>query len=166
MGTWKECLFLEMVVCLNGGRAKARVIVSISALSTLHSGYVRFINCIIIIIIMSHTFCFSFSDGIAPLVKLLNSENGDVAENSSLALANLTSGTVQNCVELAERNGIEPLIGLLSSSREGAQANAAQVLTNMATDEILRADIQSRGVVGALLTPLHSRYNPLNYQTT
>nr|XP_054771281.1 armadillo repeat-containing protein 3-like [Lytechinus pictus] len=95
-------------------------------------------------------------DGIAPLVKLLGSENGDVAENGSLALANLTSATVQNCVELAERNGIEPLIGLLNSSREGAQANAAQVLTNMATDEILRADIQSRGIVGALLTPLHS----------
>lgn len=98
-----------------------------------------------------------FLDGIAPLVKLLGSENGDVAENSSLALANLTSATVQNCVELAERNGIEPLIGLLNSSREGAQANAAQVLTNMATDEILRDDIQTRGIVGALLTPLHSR---------
>lgn len=99
----------------------------------------------------------SILDGIAPLVKLLGSENGDVAENSSLALANLTSATVQNCVELAERNGIEPLIGLLNSSREGAQANAAQVLTNMATDEILRDDIQTRGIVGALLTPLHSR---------
>lgn len=95
-------------------------------------------------------------DGIVPLIKLLNSDNPDVAEFSSLALANLTSGQVQNCVEIGDRNGVEPLIGLLSSSREAAQANAAQVLTNMATDEILRTDIQKKGVVGALIAPLHS----------
>ncbi|XP_071838441.1 armadillo repeat-containing protein 3-like [Apostichopus japonicus] len=95
-------------------------------------------------------------DGIVPLIKLLNSDNLDVAESSSLALANLTSGQVQNSVEIGDRNGVEPLIGLLSSTREATQANAAQVLTNMATDEILRADIQKKGVVGALIDPLHS----------
>lgn len=75
-----------------------------------------------------------------------------------MALANLTSGQVQNSVEIGDRNGVEPLIGLLSSTREATQANAAQVLTNMATDEILRADIQKKGVVGALIDPLHSRF--------
>lgn len=99
----------------------------------------------------------SSSDGIVPLIKLLNSDNLDVAEFSSLALANLTSGQVQNSIEIGDRNGVEPLIGLLTSARENAQANAAQVLTNMATDEILREDIQKKGVVGALIAPLHSR---------
>ena len=95
-------------------------------------------------------------DGIAPLIKLLNNNNGDIAENASLALANLTTSQMANCVEVADHNGIEPLIGLLNSSHEGAQANAAIVLTNMATDEILRVDIQKRGVVGALVSPLMS----------
>ena len=99
-----------------------------------------------------------FVDGIAPLIKLLNNHNGEAVESATLALANLTTAQMANCVEVADHNGLEPLIGLLgSSSREGAQANAAVVLTNMATDEILRADIQRRGVVGALITPLLSR---------
>ncbi|XP_022103270.1 armadillo repeat-containing protein 3-like [Acanthaster planci] len=96
-------------------------------------------------------------DGIAPLIKLLNNHNGEAVESASLALANLTVAQMANCVEVADHNGVEPLIGLLgSSSREGAQANAAMVLTNMATDEILREDIQRRGVVGALVPPLLS----------
>ena len=105
---------------------------------------------------MERTRLLPLSDGIAPLIKLLSNSNGEVAESAALALANLTTSQMSNCVELADHNGIEPLIGLLSSSQEGAQANAAVVLTNMATDEILRSDIQRRGVVGALITPLLS----------
>ena len=61
-------------------------------------------------------------------------------------------------MEVCEYNGIEPLINLLSNQGETAQANAAVVLTNLATDEILRTEIQSKGVVGALIPPLQSRY--------
>ncbi len=68
-----------------------------------------------------------------------------------------------NSVEVCEYNGIEPLINLLSNQRETAQANAAVVLTNLATDEILRSEIQSKGVVGALIRPLQSRYLKLTH---
>lgn len=60
-------------------------------------------------------------------------------------------------MEVAEYNGLEPLINLLNSSNETAQAHAAVVLTNLATDEILRTEIQSKGVVGALIPTLQSK---------
>ena len=37
-------------------------------------------------------------DGLPPLVKLLGSDNGDVKEAATLALANLTTGSSVNCV--------------------------------------------------------------------
>ncbi|XP_033118258.1 armadillo repeat-containing protein 3-like isoform X2 [Anneissia japonica] len=95
-------------------------------------------------------------DGIGPIVKLLTNEDGDVREAASLAIANLTTALIQNCVEVSDRNGISPLIELLSDSKEGAQANAASALTNLATDEILRTETLGKGVVGALITPMQS----------
>lgn len=56
----------------------------------------------------------------------------------------------------AEADGIDPLINILSSKRDGAIANAATVLTNMAMQEPLRAAIQGRNIMHALLGPLHS----------
>ena len=38
------------------------------------------------------------ADGLPPLVKLLGSDNGDVKEAATLALANLTTGNSVNCV--------------------------------------------------------------------
>ncbi|XP_070564902.1 armadillo repeat-containing protein 3-like isoform X2 [Ptychodera flava] len=96
-------------------------------------------------------------DGIGPLVKLLNSDNGDVREAATLALANLTTASSNNCSDLVEQKGVEPLISLLGDTKEGAQANAAVVLTNMASDEIMRNDIQSKGIVSALTSPLLSK---------
>ncbi|XP_071949798.1 armadillo repeat-containing protein 3-like [Antedon mediterranea] len=95
-------------------------------------------------------------DGIGPIVKLLTSENEDVREASSLAIANLTNAMIQNCVEVSDRNGIGPLIELLHDSKEGAQAIAASALTNLATDEILRTETLGKGVVGALIAPMQS----------
>ncbi|XP_077994549.1 armadillo repeat-containing protein 3-like isoform X2 [Glandiceps talaboti] len=96
-------------------------------------------------------------EGIGPLVKLLNSDNGEVREASSLALANLTTASSNNCTEVVEQKGVEPLINLLGDTKEGAQANGAVVLTNMASDEIMRTDIQGRGIVSALTSPLLSK---------
>ncbi|ELT95018.1 hypothetical protein CAPTEDRAFT_165326 [Capitella teleta] len=95
-------------------------------------------------------------EGIEPLIKMLKSDQSDVREASSLALANLTSGNLNNCTDLAKLHGIDPLISLLGDSSCVAIANAAVVLTNMATDEGLRSQIQASGVVTSLIGPLTS----------
>ncbi|XP_037366606.1 armadillo repeat-containing protein 3-like isoform X2 [Talpa occidentalis] len=57
---------------------------------------------------------------------------------------------------VAEADGIGPLINILASKRDGAIAYAATALTNMATLEPLRVHMQTRGIMQALLGPLHS----------
>ena len=74
-------------------------------------------------------------EGVQPLVKLLNSDNGDVKEAASLALANLTSNNSTNCHEISNFGGIEALINTLADARQEVIANAACCLTNMATEE-------------------------------
>ena len=78
------------------------------------------------------------SDGIEPLIKMMKSDNGDVREAASMALANLTTSNLGNCTEVVRCHGIEPLIQLLADSREQAMANAAVVLTNMSPEEHMR----------------------------
>ena len=39
----------------------------------------------------------SFTEGLPPLVKLLHTDNGEVKEAITLALANLTSSNIPNC---------------------------------------------------------------------
>lgn len=45
-------------------------------------------------IIISFVF---FPEGLQPMIKLMSSDNGDVKEAVTLALANLTSGNSSNC---------------------------------------------------------------------
>ncbi|KAJ8298392.1 hypothetical protein KUTeg_024923 [Tegillarca granosa] len=96
------------------------------------------------------------SEGLQPLLKLLGSDNGDVKEAVTLALANLTTANTTNCLEISNLNGIEALIHTLGDAREEAVANSACVLTNLATEEVLRSEAQTKGVVTALLEPLKS----------
>ncbi|XP_053429219.1 armadillo repeat-containing protein 3 isoform X1 [Nycticebus coucang] len=99
---------------------------------------------------------FFNNQGIPQLIQLLKSDNEEVREAAALALANLTTSNPANVKATAEADGIDPLINLLSSKRDGAIANAATVLTNMAMQEPLRLTIQSRGVMLAIIGPLHS----------
>uniref|UniRef100_I3MDJ2 Armadillo repeat containing 3 n=1 Tax=Ictidomys tridecemlineatus TaxID=43179 RepID=I3MDJ2_ICTTR len=99
---------------------------------------------------------FFNTQGIPQLVQLLRSDNEEVREASALALANLTTCNPVNANAAAEADGIDPLINILSSKRDGAIANAATVLTNMAMQEPLRASIQGRDIMHALLGPLRS----------
>lgn len=95
-------------------------------------------------------------DGIDPLIKLLKPDDGDVREAVTLALANLTLASTNNCNEIMSKNGMEPLIHLLADQREYTVANCATALTNMATIEHLRSELQHLGVIQALITPLKS----------
>nr|XP_027784448.1 armadillo repeat-containing protein 3 isoform X1 [Marmota flaviventris] len=99
---------------------------------------------------------FFNTQGIPQLVQLLKSDNEEVREAAALALANLTTCNPVNANAAAEADGIDPLISILSSKRDGAIANAATVLTNMAMQEPLRASIQGRDIMHALLGPLRS----------
>ncbi|KAM7156378.1 armadillo repeat-containing protein 3-like isoform 1-T1 [Molossus nigricans] len=94
--------------------------------------------------------------GIPQLIQLLKSDNEEMREAATLALANLTTSNPANANAAAEADGIDPLINTLSSKRDGAIANAATVLTNMAMQEALRVSIQSHGIMRALINPLHS----------
>ncbi|KAM7154830.1 LOW QUALITY PROTEIN: armadillo repeat-containing protein 3-like [Molossus nigricans] len=94
--------------------------------------------------------------GIPQLIQLLKSDNEEMREAATLALANLTTCNPANANAAAEDDGIDPLINTLSSKRDGAIANAATVLTNMAMQEALRVSIQSHGIMRALINPLHS----------
>ncbi|CAH1777612.1 unnamed protein product [Owenia fusiformis] len=95
-------------------------------------------------------------EGIEPLLKLIKVDNPDLKDACSLALANLTTGNMNNCHEIVNMGGIVPLIDLLSETKEGAISNSAIILTNMATDEGMRSEIQRLGVIPALIEPLKS----------
>ncbi|XP_043920496.1 armadillo repeat-containing protein 3 [Protopterus annectens] len=94
--------------------------------------------------------------GIPQLVRLLNSDKGDVKEGAALALANLTDSNLGNASAVFENEGVDLLIRLLADKIDGAVANAATVLINMATQENLRTGIQCRGVMQAIVEPLQS----------
>nr|XP_060639429.1 armadillo repeat-containing protein 3 [Anolis sagrei ordinatus] len=94
--------------------------------------------------------------GIPQLVQLLSSDNEEVKEAAATALVNLTTAHLGNASAVAEADGIEPLISLLSIKRDGAVASAATVLTNLALQEPLRLNIQSHGIMAALVEPLNS----------
>ncbi|XP_054847461.1 armadillo repeat-containing protein 3 [Eublepharis macularius] len=94
--------------------------------------------------------------GIPQLVQLLSSDNEEVKEAAATALVNLTTAHLGNASAVAEADGIEPLISVLGSKRDGAVASAATVLTNLATQEPLRLNMQSHGIMSALVEPLHS----------
>ncbi|XP_015752296.1 PREDICTED: armadillo repeat-containing protein 3-like [Acropora digitifera] len=74
--------------------------------------------------------------GIPPLISLLSSDNSEVNESVTLALANLTTANNTNCSEVVDKGGIEPLIALLSDEKPLVQANAAVCLTNLATEGV------------------------------
>ncbi|XP_074123015.1 armadillo repeat-containing protein 3 isoform X2 [Sminthopsis crassicaudata] len=99
---------------------------------------------------------FFNTQGIPQIVQLLKSENDDIKEGASLALANLTTANQANAIAAAEAGAIEFLINILSCNRDNAIANAATVLTNMATQESLRLAIQSFDIMRALIQPLNS----------
>ncbi|XP_051856764.1 armadillo repeat-containing protein 3 isoform X2 [Antechinus flavipes] len=99
---------------------------------------------------------FFNTQGIPQIVQLLKSENDDVKEGASLALANLTTANQTNAIAAAEAGAIESLINTLSCNRDNAIANAATVLTNMATQEALRLAIQNFDIMRALIHPLNS----------
>nr|XP_009501826.1 PREDICTED: armadillo repeat-containing protein 3 isoform X1 [Phalacrocorax carbo] len=94
--------------------------------------------------------------GIPQLVQLLSSDNEEVKEAAVTALANLTAASPSNASAVAKAEGIEPLVNTLNAQRDGAVANAATVLTNLAMQEPFRINIQSRGVMSALVEPLRS----------
>ncbi|XP_074650808.1 armadillo repeat-containing protein 3-like [Tubulanus polymorphus] len=96
-------------------------------------------------------------EGIDPFIKMLKSDNSELKEAATAALANLTVSNTNNCGEVLHKNGIEPLINLLADQRETVVANAACVLTNMSVDEQMRAEIQRLGVVSAVILPLKSQ---------
>ncbi|XP_072507804.1 armadillo repeat-containing protein 3 isoform X2 [Notamacropus eugenii] len=103
---------------------------------------------------------FFNTQGIPQIVQLLKSENDDIKEAASLALANLTTGNQVNANAVAEAEAIDALINTLSCKRDKAIANAATVLTNMATQESLRLMIQGHDIMRAIIQPLNST-NPL-----
>ncbi|KAH0627515.1 hypothetical protein JD844_003304 [Phrynosoma platyrhinos] len=94
--------------------------------------------------------------GIPQLVQLLSSDNEEVKEAAATALVNLTTAHLGNASAVADADGIEPLINILSTKRDGAVASAATVLTNLAIQEPLRLNIQSHGIMSALVEPLNS----------
>ncbi|XP_053116677.1 armadillo repeat-containing protein 3 isoform X2 [Hemicordylus capensis] len=94
--------------------------------------------------------------GIPQLVQLLSSDNEEVKEAAATALVNLTTANPSNASAVAEADGIEPLISVLSAKRDGAVASATTVLTNLATQEPLRLNIQSHGIMTAIVKPLSS----------
>ncbi|XP_029444566.1 armadillo repeat-containing protein 3 isoform X2 [Rhinatrema bivittatum] len=94
--------------------------------------------------------------GILKIVQLLSSEDGEVKESATLALAKLTTDSPNNVSAVAEAEGIEPLIHLLSDERDGAVANSATVLINMATQETLRLNMQAHGIMPEIVGPLQS----------
>ena len=58
--------------------------------------------CVVVVVIMitvvhAIVLFFVFTEGIQPLIGLLNSETPDVREASSLALANITTSNRTNC---------------------------------------------------------------------
>ncbi|XP_027703702.1 armadillo repeat-containing protein 3 [Vombatus ursinus] len=99
---------------------------------------------------------FFNTQGIPQIVQLLRSENDDIKEAASLALANLTTANQVNANAAAEADAVDALINILSCKREKAVANAATVLTNMATQESLRMVMQGRDVMQAIIQPLSS----------
>lgn len=54
-------------------------------------------------------------------------------------------------------NGVDILIHILADPRDEAVANSACVLTNLAQEEVVRVEVQSRGIVPALIGPLKSQ---------
>ncbi|XP_074049090.1 armadillo repeat-containing protein 3 isoform X2 [Macrotis lagotis] len=99
---------------------------------------------------------FFNTQGIPQLVQLLRSENDELKEATSLALANLTTADQNNANAAAEADAIEALINTLSCKRDKAIANACTVLTNMATQEALRIMIQGQDIMKAIIQPLNS----------
>ncbi|KAM6412494.1 LOW QUALITY PROTEIN: armadillo repeat-containing protein 3 [Pluvialis apricaria] len=97
--------------------------------------------------------------GIPQLVQLLSSHNEEVKEAAVTALANLTAASPGNASAVAEAEAIKPLVNILNAQRDGAVANAVTVLTNLATQEPLRLNIQSHGIMTALAQPLRSTNN-------
>ncbi|KAL8577393.1 hypothetical protein ACOMHN_060215 [Nucella lapillus] len=95
-------------------------------------------------------------EGMPPLVKLISTDNGDVKEAVTLALANLTTANIQNCQEVVNLNGLDAVLGVLMDGREEGVSNAACILTNMAQDEGLRAEAQNKSAITALIDPLRS----------
>ncbi|NWH79805.1 ARMC3 protein, partial [Piaya cayana] len=88
--------------------------------------------------------------GIPQLVHLLSSDNEEVKEAAVTALVNLTTASPSNASAAAEAGGIEPLVNTLNAQRDGAIANATEVLANLATQEPLRVNIQSHGIMTVL----------------
>lgn len=60
--------------------------------------------------------------------------------------------------EVSTFGGTEILVNMLTDPREEAVANAACVLTNMATEETLRGEAHSKGVINTLIEGLKSKY--------
>ncbi|XP_051785309.1 armadillo repeat-containing protein 3-like [Erpetoichthys calabaricus] len=96
------------------------------------------------------------SDVIKPLVQLLQNDYGEVKEAAALALSSLTTANMNNSIAVYKARGIEPLVQLLANEREGVVAHVAAVLTNMSSQNILRSNIQAKGVMTALVGPLQS----------
>ncbi|XP_023775947.1 armadillo repeat-containing protein 3 isoform X2 [Cyanistes caeruleus] len=125
--------------------------------------------------------CVLGFQGIPQLVQLLSSDNEEVKEAAVTALTNLTTASPRNtrtwshnhlfqhclgaapfshgynviCI-VAEAEGIEPLMNTLNAQRDGAISNAIAVLTNLSLQEPSRVNIQSQGIMSALVGPLRS----------
>ncbi|XP_039610144.1 armadillo repeat-containing protein 3-like [Polypterus senegalus] len=93
---------------------------------------------------------------IKPLVQLLQNDCGEVKEAAALALSSLTTANMNNSIAVYKARGTEPLVQLLANEREGVVAHVAAVLTNMSSQNILRSNIQAKGVMAALVDPLQS----------
>uniref|UniRef100_A0A8C4RSW3 Armadillo repeat containing 3 n=1 Tax=Erpetoichthys calabaricus TaxID=27687 RepID=A0A8C4RSW3_ERPCA len=98
----------------------------------------------------------SFGKWGKPLVQLLQNDYGEVKEAAALALSSLTTANMNNSIAVYKARGIEPLVQLLANEREGVVAHVAAVLTNMSSQNILRSNIQAKGVMTALVGPLQS----------
>ncbi|KAG2458058.1 ARMC3 protein, partial [Polypterus senegalus] len=99
---------------------------------------------------------FGKCDVIKPLVQLLQNDCGEVKEAAALALSSLTTANMNNSIAVYKARGTEPLVQLLANEREGVVAHVAAVLTNMSSQNILRSNIQAKGVMAALVDPLQS----------
>ncbi|XP_014103840.1 PREDICTED: armadillo repeat-containing protein 3 [Pseudopodoces humilis] len=100
--------------------------------------------------------CVLGFQGIPQLVQLLSSDNEEVKEAAVTALTNLTTASPRNASIVAEAEGIEPLMNTLNAQRDGAISNAIAVLTNLSLQEPSRINIQSQGIMNALVGPLRS----------
>ncbi|XP_015474849.1 armadillo repeat-containing protein 3 isoform X1 [Parus major] len=100
--------------------------------------------------------CVLGFQGIPQLVQLLSSDNEEVKEAAVTALTNLTTASPRNASIVAEAEGIEPLMNTLNAQSDGAISNAIAVLTNLSLQEPSRVNIQSQGIMNALVGPLHS----------